>query len=89
MSRLGRFFCRLGIHDERRSQGVVGLCGRGCGDLKCVHDGGLIWTRYIDPDIKIDGVGGLPPPPPPFPGCGDIARPRPIEVHIYHHGEKR
>lgn len=54
------FWCRLGIHTAERSQGVVGYCLRGCGDLKRWDSNGRTWTRYVEPpaDRRI-----LPPAP--------------------------
>jgi hypothetical protein len=46
---IGRWLCRLGIHTLERSQGVVGYCERGCGDLKRTHVGRSLWTRYVEP----------------------------------------
>lgn len=60
-----RLLCRLGVHDENRSQGVVGFCGRGCGHLRrWSTSGGGGWVRYVQPPG--DGrplPGGLPPVP--------------------------
>lgn len=49
MGGIGDWLCRIGIHDENRSQGPVGYCGRGCGDLKRWHSSAHGWTRYVQP----------------------------------------
>jgi hypothetical protein len=41
--------CRLGFHGYPRSQGIVGYCPRGCGDLKRQHTDHGGWIRYVEP----------------------------------------
>lgn len=54
--------CRLGVHTAERSQGVVGYCLRGCGDLKRVQIGRCGWIRYTvkPPDDRRPPGPGLP-----------------------------
>jgi hypothetical protein len=53
--------CRLGIHTAIRSQGNVGYCLRGCGNLRRHWTNGSTWQRYVDPPAAIRlRPGGLP-----------------------------
>ena len=60
---MGRLLCRAGLHAEPRSQGVVGFCSRGCGDLKRTHAGPYGWVRYVLPPSAKE-PNGLPRRPP-------------------------
>ncbi len=44
----GRLLCRLGLHSHPRSQGAVGYCSRGCGDLLRSVTGAGGWVRYVE-----------------------------------------
>jgi hypothetical protein len=52
--------CRLGFHTAERSQGVVGYCLRGCGDLKREHCGRKVWTLYVTKPPEGSRPPGLP-----------------------------
>jgi hypothetical protein len=60
LSVFDQLLCHVGLHGEPRSQGLVGFCARGCGDLKRTHAGVFGgWVRYVKPP----GEGGLKLPP--------------------------
>ena len=60
---LARLLCRLGFHGHPRSQGVVGYCPRGCGDLlRSVTGARGGWVRYV----RAQGFRGAAVPDPIF-----------------------
>ncbi len=67
-----RLLCRFGSHAYPRSQGVVGYCTRGCGNLKRQHVGGAGWTRYCEPAPPGERQPGFLPRPGFMPRHGGV-----------------